>query len=249
VDCTVLQDNLLESDLFGHVKGAFTGAIRNKVGKLKPADGGTVFLDEVAEMSPGIQAKLLHFLEHHEFSKLGDTETLQVDVRVIAATNRDLEGLVQDKVFRQDLYFRLHVLEIFMPPLRERVEDIPLLARHYLKRFARDNNKDFKGISDQTVQFLQAYPWPGNIRELINVIERATILSTDDLLKPEALPSHILNYSPGEKSSDLLKPLSEVEKAHIKQVLLHTQSIEEAAQVLAIDPATLWRKRKKYQLD
>jgi len=249
VDCTVLQDNLLESDLFGHVKGAFTGAIRDKVGKLKTADGGTVFLDEVADMSPGIQAKLLHFLEHHEFSKLGDTETLQVDVRIIAATNRDLEGLVQDKVFRQDLYYRLHVLEIFMPPLRERVEDIPLLAQHYLKRFGKDNNKDFEGISDQTMQLLQTYPWPGNIRELINVIERATILSTDDLLKPEALPSQIVNYSPGEKSSDLLKPLSEVEKAHIKQVLLYTLSMEEAAQVLGIDPATLWRKRKKYQMD
>jgi NtrC-family two-component system response regulator AlgB len=249
VDCTVLQDNLLESDLFGHVKGAFTGAIRDKVGKLETADVGTVFLDEVADMSPGIQAKLLHFLEHHEFSKLGETETLQVDVRVIAATNRDLEGLVQDKVFRQDLYYRLHVLEIFMPPLRERVEDIPLLAQHYLKRFARDNNKDFKGISEQTMQLLQTYPWPGNIRELINVIERATILSTDELLKPEALPSHIVNYSPGEKPSDLLQPLTEIEKAHIKEVLLHTQSIEEAAQVLGIDPATLWRKRKKYHLD
>ncbi|UCF00584.1 MAG: sigma-54-dependent Fis family transcriptional regulator [Deltaproteobacteria bacterium] len=249
VDCTVLQDNLLESDLFGHVRGAFTGAIRDKVGKLKTADVGTVFLDEVADMSPGIQAKLLHFLEHHEFSKLGDTETLKVDVRVIAATNRDLDGLVQEKVFRQDLYYRLHVLEIFMPPLRERVEDIPLLVQHYLKRFARNSNKDVKGISDQTMQLLQTYPWPGNIRELINVIERATILSTDDLLKPEAIPSNVVNYSPGEKSSDVLKPLSEVEKAHIKQVLLHTQSIEEAAQVLGIDPATLWRKRKKYHLD
>jgi NtrC-family two-component system response regulator AlgB len=141
------------------------------------------------------------------------------------------------------------VLEIFLPPLRERVEDIPLLAKHYLKKIAEENNKKLKGVSDQALQLLQTYPWPGNIRELIHVIERATILSTDEVIKLEALPSHLVNYSHAEKSSDVLKPLSEIEKAHIKQVLLHTRSIEEAAQVLGIDPATLWRKRKKYQLD
>ena len=249
VDCTALQENLLESDLFGHVKGAFTGAIRDKVGKLETGNGGTVFLDEVADMSPGIQAKFLHFLQHREFEKLGDTKTLRVDARVITATNRDLEELVQEKAFRQDLYYRLNVVEIFMPPLRERREDIQLIAEHYLKKFSKENNRDVKGIADQTIEILQFYPWPGNIRELINVIERGTILSRRDHLIPEDLPAHIVNYSPRKDADQKLRPLSEVEKAHVKKVLLHTRSMEEAAQVLGIDPATLWRKRKKYQLD
>jgi NtrC-family two-component system response regulator AlgB len=249
VDCTALQENLLESDLFGHVKGAFTGAIRDKMGKLETANGGTVFLDEVADMSPEIQAKFLHFLQHREFEKVGDTKTLRVDARVITATNRDLEELVQEKVFRQDLYYRLNVVEIFMPPLCERREDIQLIAEHYLKKFSKENNRGVKGFADQTMEILQSYPWPGNIRELINVIERGTILSRQDHLTPEDLPIHIVNYTPRKDSDQKLRPLSEVEKAHIKEVLLHTQSMEEAAQVLGIDPATLWRKRKKYQLD
>lgn len=249
VDCTALQENLLESDLFGHVKGAFTGAIRDKVGKLETGNGGTVFLDEVADMSPGIQAKFLHFLQHREFEKLGDTKTLRVDARVITATNRDLEELVQEKAFRQDLYYRLNVVEIFMPPLRERREDIQLIAEHYLKKFSKENNRDVKGIADQTIEILQFYPWPGNIRELINVIERGTILSRRDHLIPEDLPAHIVNYSLRKDADQKLQPLSEVEKAHVKEVLLHTRSMEEAAQVLGIDPATLWRKRKKYQLE
>ncbi len=249
VDCTALQENLLESDLFGHVKGSFTGAIRDKVGKLQVADTGTVFLDEVAEMSPGIQAKLLHFLQHREFSKLGGTKILQVDVRVIAASNRDLEGLVQGGAFRQDLYYRLNVVELFMSPLRERSTDIQLLAEYYLDKFARDNNKNIKGFTDECLRVLVSYPWPGNIRELINVIERGTILTNQDLLRPEDLPPHIVNYLPATNSTDILQPLSAIEKAHIEKVLLHTRSMEEAARVLDIDPATLWRKRKKYHLD
>jgi len=249
VDCTALQERLLESDLFGHVKGAFTGAIRDKVGKLKTADGGTVFLDEVADMSPEIQAKLLHFLQYREIEKLGDTKVLQVDTRVIAASNRDLEELVEEKLFRHDLYYRLNVVEIFMPPLRERPEDVRLLAEHYLKKFSKENNRDVNGIDGKAIEILQFYPWPGNIRELINVIERGTILSRQDHLTPEDLPAHIVDYTPGKDSDQKLRPLSELEKAHIKEVLLHTQSMEEAAQVLGIDPATLWRKRKKYQLD
>lgn len=249
VDCAALQENLLESDLFGHVRGAFTGAIRDKVGKLELTDGGTVFLDEVSEMSASVQAKFLHFLQHHEFERLGDTKKILVDVRIITATNKDLEELVRDNLFRQDLFFRLNVIELYMPPLRERPEDIRLIAEYYLNKFARDNDKAINGITDKAMQALQSYSWPGNIRELINVIERGAILSQHNMLTREELPPHILNYKPGKSSAGEMQTLAKSEKMHIKEALLHTASIEEAARVLGIDPATLWRKRKKYQLD
>ena len=249
VDCTALQENLLESNLFGHVKGAFTGAVHNKKGKLELAEGGTVFLDEVSEMSPAVQAKLLHFLQHKEFERLGNTQMIRVDARIIAATNRDLEELVQENVFRQDLFFRLNVIELFLPPLRERPEDISLIAEHYLAQFAAVNNKLMKGITKEVLKSFQFYPWPGNIRELINVIERGTILSQKDRLTPEDLPPHIINYKRKTPSTRKMQTIAEAEKSHIKGVLLHTSSIEEAARVLGIDQATLWRKRKKYQID
>lgn len=249
VDCTTLQEHLLESDLFGHVKGAFTGAISDKTGKLEMADGGTAFLDDVSDMSPLIQAKLLRFLQSREFEKVGGTKTMQVDVRVIATTNKDLDELVREKLFRQDLYYRLNVVEIFMPPLRERLDDIPLFVGHYLDKFTRESSKNLKGITDEAIDLLKSYPWPGNIRELINVIERGTILARHEYFTVEDLPSHIVNFSPGTDAERKLLSLAELEKAHIKEVLLYTKSIEEAARVLGVDPATLWRKRKKYHLD
>jgi len=249
VNCTALQENLLESDLFGHVKGAFTGAVRSKKGKLELTDTGTVFLDEVSEMSAAVQAKLLHFLQYKEFERLGDTQMIRVDVRVIAATNRDLEELVQENMFRKDLFFRLNVIELFLPPLRERPEDILLIAEHYLEKFTMANNKIIKGITERALEALQSYPWPGNIRELVNVIERGTILSHKDHLDLQDLPVHIANYKSEPPGILKMQSLAEAEKFHIKKVLLHTSSIEEASRVLSIDPATLWRKRKKYQLD
>ncbi|MEW6263864.1 MAG: sigma-54 dependent transcriptional regulator [Thermodesulfobacteriota bacterium] len=249
VDCAGLQENLLESDLFGHVRGAFTGALKDKVGKLELADNGTVFLDEVSELSPAVQAKLLHFLQHHEFERLGDPRPIKVDVRVIAATNKDLEDLVREKLFRSDLYFRLNIVEIFLPPLRERPEDIQIIAEHYLARFARVNRKNLTQISDQVMRRLEAYPWPGNVRELVNVMERGAILARGDRLESEDLPPHIAGYSRPDSEAESLKPISEVEREHIQRVLLRSSSLEEAARVLGIDPATLWRKRKKYNLD
>ena len=249
VDCAALQENLLESDLFGHVKGAFTGALRDKVGKLKLAEGGTVFLDEVSEIPAAIQGKLLRFSQHREFERLGDPEPQRVDVRVIAATNKDLEEMVRDGAFREDLYFRINVLEIFLPALRQRPEDIALLTDYYLKLSSRMNSKAVNHISPDALQRLQDYPWPGNIRELINIFERGVIMAHETELKISDLPPNIANFKPSASDSTQLESLADVEKRHIQNVILHTDSLDDAAKVLGIDPATLWRKRKKFQID
>ncbi len=249
VPATGLQENLLESDLFGHVRGAFTGAIKDKQGKLEASDGGTVFLDEVGDMSPAVQAKLLHFLQYREFTKIGDTRTVQVDVRLIAATNRDLEAMVREKDFREDLFYRLNVIEIFMPPLRERIEDVPLFVAYFLEKFARENSKNVRGFTGEALRALQSYTWPGNIRELVNAVERATILAKGEQVTPDDLPDFITGFRPDKHGSNQLVSLTELEREHIQAVLARTQSIVEAARVLGIDPATLWRKRKRYHLD
>jgi NtrC-family two-component system response regulator AlgB len=249
VDCTALQENLLESDLFGHVKGAFTGALRDKAGKLQLAEGGTVFLDEVSEIPTAVQGKLLRFMQHREYERVGDPKPHTVDVRIIAATNKDLEEMVHEGAFREDLYFRLNVLELFLPPLRDRPEDIQLLAEHYLQRSARLNHKAIQGITAEAMQRLQSYPWPGNVRELINTIERSVIMAHDMELKLTDLSSNIANFNPNALADASLQSLTDMEKQHIQKVILHSPSLEEAARVLGIDPATLWRKRKKYNLD
>ncbi|MFO7713406.1 sigma-54-dependent transcriptional regulator [Desulfosarcina sp.] len=249
VDCAALQESLLESDLFGHIKGAFTGALRDKEGKLKLAEGGTVFVDEVSEIPVTVQGKMLRFIQHREYERVGDPKPYTVDVRIIAATNKDLEEMVRSGSFREDLYFRLNVLEIFLPPLRERPEDVTLLADHYLKQSGRLNEKAVQHISADAMQRLQNYTWPGNIRELINAIERSVIMAQDSELKASDLPPHIANFNPSASAATALKSLVEIEKMHIQNVISHSPSLEEAAKVLEIDPATLWRKRKKYQLD
>ncbi len=249
VDCASLQENLLESDLFGHVKGAFTGALRDKTGKLNLAEGGTAFLDEISEVPLSVQGKLLRFLQSREYERIGDPQPQSVDVRVIAASNRDLEELVRTGDFREDLYFRLNVVELFLPPLRERPEDIPLLSDFYLKRSARMNAKAVSRIAPETMELLHGYPWPGNVRELVNTIERGVILSQDPALEVSSLPPHIANYKVSENSGEPFENLAEMEKRHIQNVILHSESLEEAAKRLGIDPATLWRKRKKYSLD
>ncbi|HBT87970.1 MULTISPECIES: sigma-54 dependent transcriptional regulator [Desulfobacter] len=249
VDCAAFQENLLESDLFGHVKGAFTGAVKDKLGKLKLADGGTVFLDEVSEIPKSIQGKLLRFIQEHKYECIGDPEPRSVNVRIIAATNRDLEAMVEDGVFRKDLYFRLNVMELFLPPLRERPEDIKLLSEMLLKKSSRVNGKTIRSMDQSALERLQAYPWPGNVRELANTIERAVITATGKVLIDKDLSPGILNYNPDQNTHEGLECLDEIEKQHIRKVIMNTVSLDEAAKILGIDPATLWRKRKKYQLD
>jgi NtrC-family two-component system response regulator AlgB len=249
VNCAVLQESLLESDLFGHVRGAFTGAVKDKPGKLEVADSGTVFLDEIAEMTPAVQTKLLHFLQHREFERVGDVKPRQVDVRVIAATNRDLEEMLADGSFRSDLYYRLNVVELSLPPLRERPEDIELIAADHLQRFARIHNKPAENFDPEAMRLLQNYRWPGNIRELVNLVERCAILSAGGQITSADLPDHILNSVQGKTSPSPFPTLAELERDHIRKVLASTASLEEAAQTLGIDPTTLWRKRKRLGLE
>jgi DNA-binding NtrC family response regulator len=191
VNCVGLSKDLLESELFGHEKGAFTGAHQSKKGKMELADGGTIFLDEVGDISQELQTKLLRFLQEREFERVGGTKTIHVDLRVIAATNRDLDAALKEGRFREDLYYRLNVIPLALPPLRERKEDIPILAEHFLHRFSLETKKSFTGITSQAMEMLSAYDWPGNVRELANVIERAVVLAKGSNIGPEDLPLRI----------------------------------------------------------
>lgn len=243
VNCAALAETLLESELFGHARGAFTGAIKDREGRFESAANGTIFLDEIGEVSQAIQVKLLRFLQSREFERVGENITRKVDVRVIAATNRRLSDALQEGAFRDDLYYRLNAVRIVLPSLRERPEDILLLAFHFLKRIAVD--KRTFDLSPETVKLLTAYRWPGNIRELENVMERAALLARDGVVLPAHLPPELLMLD--EKLTGLLS-LEEIERQHIAKVIRIANDLDEASRVLNIDPATLWRKRKKYGL-
>ena len=245
VSCPSLSQELLESELFGHVKGAFTGAVRDNPGRLAACNGGTLFLDEIGDLPLPLQAKLLRVIQEKEYEKVGGVETLKADVRMTAATSVDLAQAVQAGKFREDLFYRLNVVEIFMPPLRERPEDILPLAERFLAFFAGQSHHRILGFTAGAREALARYPWPGNIRELRNVIERAVLLCTNAAIGEESIPRHPAGVRPEPKLGDHL-PLETIEEMHIRQVLASTRSLEEAAKVLGMDPVTLWRRRKKY---
>ena len=196
VNCGALSEGVLESELFGHVKGAFTNAYENRTGRFEAAHGGTIFLDEINSVSQNVQVKLLRVLQEHEFERVGDTKTITVDCRIIAATNRDLVSLIEEEKFREDLYYRLNVLPVFLPPLRERPDDIGLLAEHFLRRYAEENSRNVTGIANDALGYLKAYIWPGNVRELQNYIERAIVLAEGNTITSNLLPTHVRGEAP-----------------------------------------------------
>jgi two-component system, NtrC family, response regulator AlgB len=248
VNCPTLSEELLTSELFGHTRGAFTGAVRDQAGRVEAAEGGTLFLDEIGEITPSLQAKLLRFIEDKEFERIGENKTRRADVRTVAATNRDLEAHVHKGLFREDLFYRLNVIDLQLPPLRERPEDILRLARRFLLFFARAARRQPPQLSKAGEDALLAYAWPGNIRELRNAIERAVILWPAQVIEPEAFPPQISAQaaSRGPQLGGEFS-LEEIEREHIGQVVAKTPTLEDAAAILKIDASTLWRKRKKYE--
>jgi DNA-binding NtrC family response regulator len=251
IDCASLPPELVESELFGHEKGAFTGAVERKLGRLELARGGTIVLDEVAALALPVQAKLLRVLEERAFERLGGTETLRIDARLIALTNANLARAVAEGRFREDLYFRLNVLTIAVPRLRDRPADILPLAEHLLARLAAVHGRQQVTLGDAARKLLEAYPWPGNVRELKNAIERALILSANEILQPEDFPD--LQRAAADAVAGLtagLRSLEEIEREAIRQTLEATRyKITRSAEILGISRKTLLEKRKKYGLD
>ena len=247
INCGALPDSLLESELFGHEKGAFTGAQFQRKGRLEMADNGTLFLDEIGTITAKMQVDLLRVIETSEFLRLGGSKPVKVDFRIICATNEDLEKLVAETRFRQDLYYRLNVFSIALPALRERREDIPALARHFMDKLALQMDKRVTDISPEAIQKLVAYDWPGNVRELANAIERAMVVSRRGAIRPEDLPFTLPEGQDAPKPAS--NSLADMEKAHIAVILNRSRwNITQAAEILQIDRATLYNKIKKYEL-
>lgn len=251
VNCAALPETLLESELFGHEKGAFTGAIGPKKGRFQLADQGTLFLDEIAEMAPSTQAKILRALQEREFEPVGGTRTIRVDTRIITATNRDLEKEIIVGKFREDLYYRLNVVTVKVPPLRERAADTPLLANYFLHRYAKKNHRPIKGIHPNAMDLLVRHNWPGNVRELENVIERAVIMARGDMVIPENLPHTLRNRAPDQSVDDPVlasgRSLKEVEKEMILKTLEDMRGNRtHTAEILGISRRTLQLKLKDY---
>ncbi len=250
VNCTTLSENLLESELFGHMRGSFTGAFKDKPGRLEAANHGTVFLDEVADLTPALQTKFLRFVQEQCFERVGGDQTIQVDTRIIAASNRDLLGEVRAHHFREDLFYRLNVIALPVPSLRKRREDILPLAEHFLATAAARNHRPDLRFSPEAAAAIKRYWWPGNIRELRNAVERAAILALGETIKPDCLPDAMFREQPEPPpASSSPSSLEEVERHHIERVLAETATLEEAAAILGINTSTLWRKRKRYKFE
>ena len=253
ISCPSLSRELLESELFGHVKGAFTGAIKDSWGKVHAANGGTLFLDEIGELPMEIQPKLLRLLQEREYERLGENVTRQADVRIIAATNRNLRNCVDTGDFREDLFYRLNVIAEELPPLRRRPKDLIMFANDYLAFFSSQIGREIKGFSKEALQLIQTYSWPGNLRELRNTIERATILCQGNEITSPDLPwDDAESFRRAEPQGMILPgtlvPIDIIEGEHVRLVIENTSSLQEAAAVLGIDKATLYRKRKKFEL-
>jgi transcriptional regulator with PAS, ATPase and Fis domain len=258
VNCGAIPEDLLESELFGYEKGAFTGALKTRIGRFELADRGTIFLDEIGDMSPALQVKILRVLQEHEFERVGGVKSIKVDIRIVAATHRDLEKAVKQGVFREDLYYRLNVIPITIPPLRERTSDIPLLAHHFMKKFNRGNEQNVKGVSQESMNALLRYHWPGNVRELENIIERMVTLKGEGIIEKEDLPEKLLGaeWSGGIPSLEIPESgisfntaVSEFEKELMLRALNKTNWIKNrAAKLLQLKRTTLIEKMKKIQL-
>jgi DNA-binding NtrC family response regulator len=250
VDCGSLAETLIESELFGHVKGSFTGAISTKYGRFELANGGTIFLDDIGNIGPGIQAKLLRVIQEREIVKVGGSHPSKIDVRIITATNKDLEKEIREGRFREDLFYRLNVLPIVLPPLRERKDDIPALVSHFIRKYAQRRKKEITSITEEAMKILLEHDWPGNIRELENVIERLVVLAEKDPIRGADLSSWKLGLD-GNSGTEMngMKRLADMERAHIQKVLALTGwQKSKAALILGIDRKTLYRKIKEFDL-
>jgi len=244
-NCSAYAETLLESELFGHEKGAFTGAIRRKKGRFELADGGTIFLDEIGEIPPTTQLLLLRVLQERKFERVGGEDTLQVDVRVIAATNRNLRQEMIEGRFREDLYYRLNVIPLMLPPLRERKDDIPLLAQHFLEVYATAGGKGISGYSEEVMQIFMDYDWPGNVRELQNVVEHAVILAKTEMIEPMDLPQNLKETAPRAKAD--ITSLRDTERSLILRVLREVKGNKyRAAKKLGITRSTLYGKLRRH---
>ncbi len=250
VNCTTLSDELLESELFGHMRGAFTGAVKDKPGRLESAHRGTVFLDEIGDLSGSLQTKFLRFVQEQSFERVGGERTIRVDARIIAASNRDLAAEVAARRFREDLYYRLNVITLRIPALRERQEDIPALAQWMLRGAALRNRKPALRLSAEAAAAVSRYRWPGNVRELRNAIERAAVLCRGDEIGPDDLPDAVFReLTDASPQTSPAASLETREREHIVRVLAESSTLEEAAAVLGINVTTLWRKRKRYEIE
>ncbi|WP_029896476.1 sigma-54-dependent transcriptional regulator [Desulfohalovibrio reitneri] len=257
VNCMAFNPGVLESELFGHEKGSFTGAVAQKRGRFEMADQGTLFLDEIGELSHDLQVKLLRVLQERTFERVGGSRSMEVDIRVVAATNKDLVKAVENGEFREDLYYRLNVIQIELPPLRERREDIPLLASHFLDVYATENQKKFGGFSPEALEYLQAYEWPGNVRQLENVMERCVVLADRETIEVDDLPPEIRDEESQYKSAVDLLPerinlpdtMEKIESALIRRALVRSEFVQtRAAEMLGVSKSNLQYKLKKYNI-